>query len=245
LALTDNLVAYYSLDEASGAAIDAHSTHDLAETSGTIGSATGKVGGARDFEAGDSEWFEIADNTDLSMGDIDMSGQVWVNLESKASRQCFVVKGSGVSGEYYVEYNNGSDRFEFTVAGGSGFTSLTNVRANNFGSPSTGVWYCLHFWHDSVANEIGISVNAGTPDTASHSAGILDANTPFQIGSYSGFSLHTDGLLDEVGIWKRVLTSQDRTDLYNSGNGLAYPLTVGGGATGNRRRRMLICGVAA
>ena len=36
-----------------------------------------------------------------------------------------------------------------------------------------------------------------------------------------------------------VLTSGERTQLYNGGSGLAYPLTV---STGNRRRRVITCG---
>ena len=31
-----------------------------------------------------------------------------------------------------------------------------------------------------------------------------------------------DGRLDQVGVWKRVLTADERTWLYNSGNGRSY-----------------------
>ena len=33
-----------------------------------------------------------------------------------------------------------------------------------------------------------------------------------------------DGLIDEVGVWSRLLTADEKTALYNSGSGLAYPL---------------------
>ena len=32
-----------------------------------------------------------------------------------------------------------------------------------------------------------------------------------------------DGLIDEVGLWRRVLTPAERTTLYNCGAGLTYP----------------------
>jgi len=53
-ALTDDLVAFYPLDEASGDALDAHGGHTATETAGTIASATGPggVGASRDFEVG-------------------------------------------------------------------------------------------------------------------------------------------------------------------------------------------------
>ena len=56
-----------------------------------------------------------------------------------------------------------------------------------------------------------------------------DSTNPFAIGVWTGAfpSGNMDGLIDEVGFWKRTLTSGERTQLYNSGNGLAYPFSSG------------------
>ena len=35
-----------------------------------------------------------------------------------------------------------------------------------------------------------------------------------------------DGLIDEVGYWKRTLTPAERTTLYDFGRGLTYPFAV-------------------
>lgn len=229
MSLLDDLVFYTKLDNTTpGGAIDEVSGNDLTENGGGgIGSEAGILNTARTFAPG--YYFNHADAPVFSMGDIGMSGQVWVKLSTKAARQCFVVKGTGTDGEYYVEYNDVADRFQFTVCGASGFASLTVVTANNFGSPSTGVWYCIHYWHDEVGNVIGIAVNAGTPNTAAHTAGILDGAGDFYIGGYVPLSLDMIGPLDEVGLWKRVLTSQERTDLYASGAALSYDNFGGGG----------------
>jgi len=40
-----------------------------------------------------------------------------------------------------------------------------------------------------------------------------------------------DGNIDEVGIWDRILTTDEITELYNAGAGLAYPFTVDSGTT--------------
>jgi hypothetical protein len=40
MAVIDNLMAWYPLDESSGNAIDAHSTLDMTETGGTIAATT-------------------------------------------------------------------------------------------------------------------------------------------------------------------------------------------------------------
>lgn len=223
MSLLTNLISYWKMDEASGNALDAHGSNDLAETGGTIGSASGKLNGARDLELGDTEWFEIADNTDLSTGDVSFALQVGVNLESKATTQAIAGKWNGTAGqaEYLLYYDAGSDRFTWIVhVGGSNYAVL----ANTLGSPSTGTWYLIHCWHDSAANEIGIAVNAGSADTQAHSAGVMDSTAAFILGANdAGTVNHFDGLMDEVGFWKgRVLNSSDRSELYNGGNWIPY-----------------------
>ena len=234
MALADNLIAYWTLDEASGNAIDAHGSNDLTETSGTIDAASGKVGGARDFEAGDTEWFEIADNTDLSTGDIDFTFACWVRAETLASFPCIAQKGwSGLASadrEWVLYYNTTSSRFVMEKGAG---TAAVSVTASNFGAASTATGYFVVIYHDSVNDIIGISVNAGTPNTTSTSTGVNNGNRAFVLGASTvGQSLYWDGVIDEAGFWKRVLTSDERTELYNIGNGRDYAYIIGGGGGG-------------
>ncbi len=101
--------------------------------------------------------------------------------------------------------------------------------ADNFGVPSTATYYLVHGWHDSINDELGISVNAGIANTTAHSAGVFDSTSNFTMGrNDESLTLYWDGLIDEAGFWKRVLTSDERTQLYNAGNGLAYPFVTGG-----------------
>jgi hypothetical protein len=87
-------------------------------------------------------------------------------------------------------------------------------------------------WHDSVGNTINIQVNNGTADSAAHNLGVFYGTAPFAIGARDAAAAdYWDGLIDEVGFWKRVLTADERTTLYNGGNGLAYPFTVGGASS--------------
>lgn len=222
MSLLTNLSNYYKLDEASGNALDAHGTGTLNFVS-AVGSATGKLNGCRDFEFSSGSYLAALDSVELSTGDIDWSMQAWVQLESKQSPLMTIAsKWSGVTAtsEYILYWDSTADKFIFTVYGSGGVS--TGVTASNFGAPSIGVWYLVHVWHDSVNNEIGISVNAGTPNTAAHSAGTNDTTQTFFLGIAEGGLYGWDGLIDEVGFWKRVLTSQERADLYNLGLGLAY-----------------------
>jgi Concanavalin A-like lectin/glucanases superfamily len=232
--LTDSLISYWKLDESSGDALDAHGTNDLTDNN-TVGSASGKINGARDFEAANGEYFSRADNAGLSTGDIDFTFAAWVNAESLSGFPVVANKGwagSGGGREWILYYRTDASRFRFAVE-----NETAEVDANTLGAASTGTWYHVVCWHDSVNNQIGIAVNGGSADTAAYSGGVTDAAGDFRIGASPTQSLYWDGLIDEAGFWKRVLSSAERLVLYNGGSGLAYPFATGAAAPRPRRAR--------
>ncbi len=224
MALIDNLVSYWKLDEASGDALDAHGSNTLTEHgTGGVGTAAGIINNARSFVVADSDYFDHTDNTDLSTGDIDFTFAGWLKLTSDLTQQTFVSKGDwGIGGEYSIVWNAFTWKLE--VCSGSGFANYTVLNDNSITYVS-GVWYYLIWWHDSVNNLIGIAVNDATPVTTAYSAGVWDGTGSFNIGRQTGNGRHMDGLIDEVGFWKRMLSPSERTALYNSGAGFAYPFT--------------------
>jgi hypothetical protein len=221
MSLLTNLTAYYKMNEASGNALDAVGSNDLTDTN-SVGSTTGKVGNARSFVVANSTFFNRASNSTMQTGDIDFTIALWVNLASKSAQRNIMGRwASGGNFEYLLYYDLGSNTFTFVInVNGSDF--FGNVGSNNFGSPTVGDWNHVVVWHDSVNNELGISVNANTPNTQGWSFGVFAGSADTRIGETM------DGSIDEVGFWKRVLTSQERTDLYNSGAGLTYPFSSGG-----------------
>lgn len=226
MAIIDNLVMYLSLEEASGNAIDAHGNNDLTDTN-SVGTAAGKVSNARDFERDSSMYFRIEDNTDISTGDIDFSFAFWVQLESKSAFNSVFGKWDGApNSEYIFYYEDSADRLIFSVSNDG--TAGVGATANNFGSVSTGAWMFVVVWHDAANDQIGIQVNNGTADTTAHSTGVLDSTSGLEVGAFGGGQSSWDGLIDEFGFWKKVLTSDEKTWLYNSGNGRSYANIVAG-----------------
>jgi hypothetical protein len=217
MALTDSLISYWKLDEASGNALDAHGAHNLTDN-GSVASVAGKINTARDLAAVD--YFSKGHDPELGFGDEDFTVAGWVKLTSKPALGYMLNKFSGTAG-YQVAYRSDLDRFYFAV-GDADSQHIEN--ADVLASPSTGVWYFIVAWHDSTANTVNIQINDGTADSGSYSTGVSDPAADFQIG-FSGSSI--DGVVDEFGLWGRVLTAQERTDLYNGGSGLAYPFTGG------------------
>ena len=234
MSLLTGLISAWELNEASGNALDSHGSNTLTDNN-TVGSGTGLVyGTARDFEATDGEYLSRASNASLQTGDIDFSLGACVKFGSKGATRVVLGKWPATgSFEYLLYYDSGADRFSFAVSStGSGNPGeFAAVAANNLGAPSVGVWYHLVAWHDATANQIGIAVNAGTPNTTAHSGGVRAGTAPLNVGrNDDGDTNFWDGLIGPVRIWKRVLTSQERTDLYNGGAGLAYSAFGGGGS---------------
>lgn len=232
MSLLTSLISYWKLDEVSGTRVDSHGTNDLTDNN-TVGSTTGKINLAGSFIAANTEFLSRASNSDFQTGNIDYTFTLWVNIASKPNYMGFITKDDiNASREYLVDYDVVSDRFAF--ANGTGLNILNTILANNLGSPSAATWYFIVAWQDVTGNSVNIQVNDGTVDTATRSGTPGTGASAFQLGAFAsaGLPLPVDGLIDEVGFWKRILTAQERTDLYNAGNGFAYPFTAAGGTQG-------------
>jgi hypothetical protein len=224
MSLLDNLISYWKLDEASGNAIDAHGTNTLTDGN-TVGSAAGIINNARDFESSQSESFYISSNATLQTGDIGFTFSFWVKHETVAAIQFYANKsGPAVADREYAVYYT-TNQFTFFV-----YDSAGNIKQVSSGvAASAGVWQHVIAWHDPVSNVIAIAVNNGTPVTTSHTTGVRTTSYEFELGARRAQGFFYDGLMDEVGFWKRGLTANERTALYNGGSGLSYDAFAGGG----------------
>lgn len=215
-------VSNWKLDESSGDAIDSVSINDLTDSHTTTGAGAGLYfGNARDLEADNDDYFSIESNDELTGADeLDLCLRGWIKFESLGDHRTFGGKWDGSNNGYLCMYDVIGDRFRWFINQISG--GATYVQADNFGSPSAGTWYLIHCWWDTVSKEIGISINAGTPDTVSVGGGFQDNGTIFQLGQYAG-GQNMDGLMSDVVLLKgHFLDSSERTEDYNGGAGIAF-----------------------
>ena len=202
--LTTSLTAWWELDELCCTRFDKVSPG---------------AGPAAQFTAANLEYLSKTDNADLSTGDIDFSFSVWVYLDSKGADRFIAAKQSSATVvEWDLYFDNAADRFKFLLQDSGGNTVCT-ATATTLGSPSTATWYFILAWHDATANQCTIQVNNGTANTASETGVPSDTTALFQISGYNGGTSVWDGRIQNVGFWKRVLTSAEITSLYNSGSG--------------------------
>lgn len=216
--------AHWKLDEASGAMVDVVGGLTLTEQSGTIDAATGKVGGARDWEAGDTESAEVADNATLSGGNRTHGVAFWINPETTSNTGVLMHKGwqatPDANREWVLFFSSATTlRLTFSNSG----TAFTNLDYTNV-SLSPGNWYFVCVWYDADANTFNISINDNAVQSVSDSLGTYDGNRAFVLGASPNQTLYYDGIIDEVSWFSgNFPNAAQRTFLYNAGNGRAWP----------------------
>jgi len=228
--LTTGLVSYWELEESSGEnRIDAHGTNDLTDST-TVASATGKVGNGADFEASNSEYLFRADNPSLSIT-TSYSTSFWIKYETTpgSGRYSYIAKADGGNGqtsyEVWTNWSTGKLML-FQSDDGSGGT---NTEDGVTWSPSTATWYHVVTTYNTATTTAKFYINGsqqGSDVTSFDQASIYDGNKDFNLGctfvTEAARGNFTDGIMDQVGLWGKVLTSSEITELYNSGNGLVY-----------------------
>jgi hypothetical protein len=215
--LNTSLISYWKLEEASGTRVDSEPTgtpQDLTDNN-TVTQNTGKISNAAQFTAANSENLSRADSADLSTGDIDFTVAAWVYFDSVSAGRMLVTKGGNGQEEFFLDLTAANEfRFYINISGANYKIATTS----GFGA-TTGTWYLVVGWHDSAADTVNIQVNNGSvASTATTGSATADRSGTFFLGAYWNGVYH-NGRIDEVGFWKKVLTSDERTELYNGGTG--------------------------
>lgn len=204
--LTD-LFAYYTLDEASGTAVDALATRNLTAFNSPV-STTGKIGNARAFVRASSQYLKSS-ATDFNTTN-SFSIAFWLNT-SDISVQPPIM---GVGDDYntlMIDHTVGGRVRMFRGGLSNACTSTATVSATTTAhavftvNGSTGATKC--YINGSAG---GTATNTTTP-----------SNGAINIGT-SSFAWY-GGWVDECGFWTRELSADDVALLYNSGSGRTYP----------------------
>lgn len=225
MALTDNLVSYWAMDEASGTRGDSHASNDLLDGN-TVASAAGIINNGADFEKDNNEYLYITNASQSGLNfTTALSISAWVKPESLSSNMSIVSKWASGSLGFLFFIRGASNILELRTDAGGG-----NAEAYASYTFSTATWY--HVVVTFNAGTVALYVN-GTALTMTDStcpSPIQSTTADFRIGGNqnnpSGEDF--DGIIDEVGIWNKVLSTTEITQLYNGGAGLAYPFNTTG-----------------
>jgi hypothetical protein len=173
---------------------------------------TFQSGGEVPFSFGNALQFDgVNDFVDIT--EISLSGQFTISMWINSAR--FTNNQAPLFGHNTVNINY----FEFR--GNSSVRLRNSTGIIDFAMPalSTGVWYNYIFTRDS-GNNVKTFINNIESSTGSKSnSGAFNIEN---IGAHISFGLgwFSQGTYDEIAIWDGITaTAQNRTDLYNGGNG--------------------------
>lgn len=217
--LLDGLISYWEMDEAANSTrVDSHGSNDLADptncgTRAGINSTT-----AADFAGTPTDYLLLASGseTDFRFGSGSWSWLTWVLFDTTAAGPVIMKYAGSGSREFALFRETASDVAFYMSPNGTTVSGVARISSGI----STGVWHLFYCYYNG--SEIGISLDNGTPVTASYSGGQYAGTTEIRFGDWSASTSELDGGLQKVGFWNRVLGADDVTAYYNSGNGLVY-----------------------
>lgn len=217
--LKTSLVSWWNLDEQSGVRYDSHGSNDLTDnnTVGSVINAGGAMdGAAASFVAANSEDLRIT-GSPLAADDT-YTLSMWVNPTADAA----AYRGVWNAGRCYtgIQLQRKTDGTCYYV-----FATYDGVWRYADGTgyiPDAGGWTHLLLTVEpgvaftSYVNNVLLEQQPlGTPVA-------LPSTYDFHIGRSEVAGNYMQGGIDEVAIWDRVLTADERAELYNLGRGKYY-----------------------
>lgn len=243
----DGLIAVWNLDEFSDGTTPVSRKdatpcgHDLPDTNRVASTETAR-GGARAarhvYAQGMPDDFVRPDDASLSVfhNGHSYTAALWFQIfqGAPASGKIFIKgmvnPGTDATREFGLEYqhcpppsgcaNHGvtTDHLHFGVfdSDPGGQAAVLDIPTSDFDPQAhLGEWQFVMMWHDDVEKTVYIQLNNGTVySKRTAEVTIRDTDAPIKIG---GLLDAFDGIVDEVMIWTRVLTPQERTSVFAKG----------------------------
>lgn len=240
MTLIDNLVSYWKLDDAytESTWVDSHGPNNLTK-SGTLTDLPSAIinSGAGHLNALSAGYLYI---NDANQSGLDISGDLTIScwcriLVTPTSYPGMICKAPSNNQANYQTFYSQNDTGKVIFRTGDG--SASHDLASTYAVADIKDWHHWVFTYETSTKEKRIYTD-GSPNgsaTTTHGATLYDNTADFYLGRETvGFaSLDREKDMDEVGIWNRVLTEAEVTELYNGGAGLAYPF--GGAAIDNSK----------
>jgi hypothetical protein len=218
--LQNGLVAYWPLEESTGAAKDSTETYDGTVT-GTTRGVSGKVGNCYQFaSSGDRitiPSFDMSSTNKLTLS-------YW--LKTSSSDLAVTIEHSVNSNNYNAFGMDISENYGGVIIGVSHGSMWSHCHTEN--AYNDGEWHHVVMTVDrSLSTAIVKLYLDGNADYTTSEDYTGDTgnfgNYTLYIGGQSTSTYNFVGYLDEIGVWNRVLTTNEIEDLYNADQGLTYP----------------------
>jgi hypothetical protein len=221
--LASGLVSYWRLDESSGNAADSVGSNTLTNTSVTY--STGKIGNGAVFVPASSANLQISSGSQVGLNiTSDLSLSLWFKPNATpGSGQVLLSKSNFTTSNrtYQLSYENSGSPWLVWQISASGTNSVQTIMTYTT-TLTNSTWYHLvvRYKASTTTSTIYIDGSLVATNTGMPSS-IFNGTSAFTLGARSNTTadVFLDGMLDEVGIWSREITTTEIAYLYNSGSG--------------------------
>jgi len=237
------LIAYYKFDESSGVLLNKSVSDDTLGTNanGSIIDAstysqTGVIDTAIKTPGGyDEAAFQLG--TSVSQWNFFHNGGSWTvcfwmklatsepNTFSEILTERPGAQGASIGVDIYMEDRTGSGDHDFRVSLSNGTNNLSITSSGSYIPKNTTTFYFYTVTYTAASDTIDIYRDNANNESNSASWTHTSSNSThtMRLGGY-GSGAGVNGMhatFDEMSIWNRVLTSDQISELYNGGSGLA------------------------
>jgi prepilin-type N-terminal cleavage/methylation domain-containing protein len=212
--LVSGLVAYWKLDESSGARYDSVGASDLTDNN-TVGYVSGAVNNAADFQ-NDSERLSVGGNADLRLTNAAWSLSFWFKADAVpvGGDSKYIISAGELSGSRY-DVRIGSDNQRLQWVRHNATTPVLSADVMYINT----LYHAMYTYNGTILTLYLNGVYNNSAAYTQHTASVGN----FVIGSGAAYPAREfDGMIDEVGIWSRALAVGEVESLYNYGFGTHY-----------------------
>ena len=220
--LLTGLVAWWKLNEVSGVRRSSFGDGvDLTDNNTVISDDEGVIENCAQIVRANAEYLDVDaaqvdDHFDLDSFSI----SIWFKMADLTNNMDIVRMWSGAGDNKFRTYfREDAQEIRFYHVQEPSTGALYIAHSGPGGVYATDTWYHLILVMDSDAGTKSIYVNADSGVTQTGTSIRDDVSSGMQFGWGALF----DGAFDEIAFWSKALSSDERTALYNDGNGITYP----------------------
>lgn len=221
-------ISYYKLDESSGNASDSIRSKTLTNVN-TVTYGTGKINNGADFGSTNSNRL-LGNATNMGIDGGAVSISCWFKISTQPASgefQNIIRQSSNTSKtDYFIRYENNGGTYSLNFTRGK--NGVGDQSSTVTGQLTTGTWYHAVLTYDTTTLTSYLDTSSNAISASGSGSG---ANPDYlTVGGWYNSALTYfypfKGMVDEIGVWSRALTSGEVSTLYNSGTGNQYPFVT-------------------
>jgi hypothetical protein len=223
--LTNGIIAYWAMESGVDWTNRANeATYELTEEL-TVTAVTGYIGNGANFDGAANNNLYYADADVFSPSEGSMTVAFWCKPGKTNATEYWVTKDSLTAGtrEWAIANASASGRFIVNYYTNASTSSPVSIGQNT----TIGAWHFVVATFDASAQKHAIRMgitNALNPWYTFSGTWGSTTNTTQRLRIGQASTVELLGVIDEVGIWSRVLTDSEITNLWNNGTGRTWPL---------------------